>query len=201
MANLFKALGMSDADLAKARETASIRLSMLGVKYEKYIDRAAARLLELYPAAMSVPEAELSDIIRVADVVAIDSRGMMKRMKSACSGCGWCCSQTRRIVVNEEDTVRVSRALKRKRDDIFTLDGKEWLIKQAHPCGWWNPKNGRCLIYNNRPGTCRTWPLGTNQEGNKTIHPVWQCNYAVTALVNKALWALESAAKASPPAA
>jgi hypothetical protein len=151
MANPFASIGMSDADLAKARETAAIRLSMLGVKYEKYIGLAADRLLEIHPAAGSVPQAELIDLIRIADVVAIDSRAMMKRMKSACSGCGWCCSQTRRIVIDEEDANRISRVLKRKRDDIFTFDGKEWLIKQAHPCGWWNPKNGRCLIYNDRP--------------------------------------------------
>jgi hypothetical protein len=195
MTNVFQTIGISGADLAKAREIAASHFTSIGPKYERYVSQAAATLMELYPAARDIPADELKEIISVTDIIAIDSRGMMKRLKASCNGCGWCCSETRRIIVDEEDAVRISRKLKQKRDELFTFDGKDWLIKKAHPCGWWNPRNGRCLIYNDRPSTCRVWPLGVNDAGHHTVQPVAHCNYAVMVLVNKVIWTLESAAK------
>ncbi len=203
MTDIFKTLGVSDADLAKARELAAGHfVGSFGEKYKKFVAQVGIALLEIYPPAKELSPLEIIDVISVIDIIGLDSRGIMKRLKEACAGCGWCCSKTKRIVVDEEDTLRISRKLKQKRDDLFTFDGKDWLIKKVYPCGWWNPRNGRCQIYADRPSTCRVWPLGSTEAGHKTIQPFHQCHYAVMVLVNKVIWTLEGAAKvAKPPGA
>ncbi|APV44053.1 hypothetical protein Dform_00698 [Dehalogenimonas formicexedens] len=198
MAKVFENLGIADTDLSEARKIVTRHLnSDFGEKYERYIATVGAALLKVYPPARNFSPSELVDIVSITDIIGPESRAIMKRMKEACTGCGWCCSQTRRIVVDEADTIRISRKLKRKREDIFALDGKDWVIKQAHPCGWWNPKNGRCQIYGERPRTCRVWPLGINELNQQTVQAVAQCNYAVMVLANKVIWMLQSAEKAA----
>lgn len=202
MAKVFQALGISDFDLAEARKIIARYLnSDFSEKYQKYVATVGTALLTVYPPAKNFTPSELVDIISITDIIGPESRAIMKRLKEACTGCGWCCSQTRRIVIDESDTERISRKLKRKREEIFALDSKDWVIKQSHPCGWWNPKNGRCQIYNERPVTCRVWPLGINDKGQQTVQAVWQCNYAVMVLANKVIWMLQTADKAGQPAA
>jgi uncharacterized protein len=197
MATVFETLGISEYDLSMARKIIAKFLSSdSSERYQEYVATAGTALLSIYPQAKNFAPAELVDIISITDIISPDSRAIMKRMKEACTGCGWCCSQTRRIVVDEEDTLRISRKLKRKREDIFALDGQDWIIKQSHPCGWWNPKNGRCQIYNERPLTCRVWPLGVNEQGQQTVQAVPQCHYAVMVLAHKVMWLLQGADKA-----
>jgi hypothetical protein len=202
MTNIFAAIGISDADLVEARLLAAGHFSGdFATRYKKYVTQVGLALLEIYPPVRSFSPDELIDVISVIDVIATDSRAMMKRMKAGCVGCGWCCSQTKRIVVDEEDAVRISRKLGKKRDDLFVQDEDKWLIKDVHPCGWWNKKNGRCQIYNDRPSTCRVWPLGINASGQYTVQPVPQCYFAVNVLVNKVIWTLSAAASGTPPIA
>ena len=188
----------SSEDLGIAEELAAANFKNLGAKYERYIAKSIPGLKANFPAAASFTDDELREIMAVADVVGLDSRGMMKRLKYACTCCGWCCSKTQRIVVSVEDADRISRKLKQKRDDLFVFDGKDWLIKDAHPCGWWNPRNGRCTIYNDRPHTCRVWPLGVNDDGKSTIIPQSECNYAIMSLVFKTMSMLEAAGAGAP---
>jgi Fe-S-cluster containining protein len=114
----------------------------------------------------------------------------MKRLAAACPGCGWCCSKTLKIHVVAADVERLSRELKKKKEEIFTFDGHEWFIKNAQPCQWWNPKNGRCTIYNIRPRTCRDWPLAENRDRVHTLVAVADCHYSVGVMVYKVLGAL-----------
>ena len=201
MVNVFQALGIPDSDLNEARKIVAKYLSSdFAERYRQYVATAGAALLKVYPPAEIFSPEELIDIIAVTDVIGPDSRAIMKRFKEACNGCGWCCSQTRRIVVEEEDTLRISRKLKMKREELFARDGLDWVIKKSKPCGWWNPKNGRCQIYNDRPAICRSWPLGITAEGAPTMHPVPQCNYSVMVTVNKVIWALQSAEQVGQPA-
>ena len=197
MAGVFQKLGLSESDLTEARKiVAKFFISDFGERYRQYLSTVGAALLKVFPPAASFTPDELVDIIAITDVIGPDSRAIMKRFKESCTGCGWCCSQTRRIVVEEEDTLRISRKLKIKREDIFSREGNSWIIKKSHPCGWWNPKNGRCQIYNDRPAICRSWPLGLTEAGQPTMQPVPQCNYSVMVSVNKVIWILQSAEKA-----
>jgi len=194
MTDIWRALGISQADLAEARRLAATHFQgSFGEKYRKFVARVGASLLEVYTPAASLSPEELIDVISVTDIIGADSRGIMKRLKESCTGCGWCCSQTKNIVIDEEDAIRISRKLKQKKEDLFIFDGKDWKIKKVNPCLWWNPKNGRCLIYADRPSTCRVWPLGTTDGGQKTIQPMQHCNYAVMVTVNKVIWTLQSA--------
>ncbi len=198
MAGIFQKLGLSEEDLIEARKiVAKYFVSNFGERYRQYLSTVGMALLRVFPPAASLTPDELVDIIAITDVIGPDSHSLMKRLGESCTGCGWCCSQTERIVVEEEDTLRISRKLKIRRDDIFTHEGNSWLIKKSKPCGWWNPKNGRCQIYNDRPAICRLWPLGSTEAGQPTMHPVPQCNYSVMVTVNKVIWLMQAAKKAA----
>jgi hypothetical protein len=201
MADVSHKLGITESDLVEARKIIARYLtSDIGERYRQYLATVGVELLKVFPPASAFVPDELIDIIAVTDAIGPDSRAIMKRLKQACTGCGWCCSKTRRIVVEEEDVLRISRKLKTKRDDLFTRDEQLWIIKKSQPCGWWNPKNGRCQIYNERPAICRSWPLGSTESGQPTMHSVPQCNYSVMVTVNKVIRALQSAEKAAQPA-
>jgi Fe-S-cluster containining protein len=168
-----------------------------GQKYDCFVGAVAEVLRAEFPEVFGkMPEERLAELIAFVDVVGEDSQGMMKRLKEACAGCGWCCSQTVGVIVPAEDAERISRQLKRKKEDLFTVKGGVWMIKNAHPCQWWNKANGRCQIYNIRPQTCRTWPTLPNEKGQSCLQPVAECAYAVRVTAVKVLEALKAQQKA-----
>ena len=188
-------------DLDRISTLAATNFRNLGEKYERYLSKVISVLRNEYQPSEAYRDTELREIAAVADVVGHDSRAVMKRLKKACTGCGWCCSQTKRIVVREEDADRISHKLKQKRQELFTQEGKEWVIKKVHPCLWWNPRNGRCSIYNDRPHTCRSWPLGINDNDLNTVIPQSECNYAVVALAHKKVILLQALDTGTNPTA
>src|SRR5512135_1673609 len=102
MSRVTEVLGISDSDLAEARKTAAVRLTgEFGDKYQQYLDRVSAALLQVYPPAAGYSPEELRDVVSIVAVCGTVSRGAKKRLKEACTGCGWCCSRTGRIIVEE----------------------------------------------------------------------------------------------------
>ncbi len=186
--------GKAEQDLATVKEMASVKRQKLGVKYDRFIDRVSEALRANYPGAFAMPDGQLKELVATIDVIGEESRGLMKKLGEYCAGCGWCCSQTSRIVVTKDDADSISRALRQKPEDIFKTDGTEWTIKQGHPCQWWNARNGRCCIYNIRPQVCRLWPLAVNEHGQKMLHSVAECRFAVLVLADKVMRFMRSAA-------
>jgi hypothetical protein len=164
-----------------------------GEKYDRFVAAVAGLLRSEFPGAFArMPDERLAELIAFVDVVGEDSRGMMKRLKEACAGCGWCCSQTVGVIVSAGDAERISRQLKQKKEDLFALRDGVWTIKNAYPCQWWNPVNGRCQIYNIRPQTCRTWPTLPNDKGQSCLQPVAECAYAVRVTAVKVVESLRA---------
>jgi len=164
-----------------------------GEKYDRFLWTVAQILRTEFPEAFAgMSESQLLNLIAFVDVVGEDTQGMMKRLKDACAGCGWCCSQTIGIIVSAEDAERISRQLKRKKEDLFTIRDGNWTIKNAHPCQWWNTKTGRCQIYNIRPQTCRIWPSLPNEKGVRCLQPVAECAYAVRVTAVKLMESVEA---------
>ena len=91
-------------DLASVMEIAAANAQRLGMQYNKYINSVMTVIRHNYSPSHHFNDDELRTIVTVVDTIGHGSRGMMKRLKAACTGCGWCCSQTRRIVVNEKVT-------------------------------------------------------------------------------------------------
>jgi len=187
---------LKKSDLEAIEKMAEVKRRSVGIKYESYL-RRVAEVLKLKHAGTvaGIGTDELNRIIAVVDIIGIESHGLMKRLAAACPGCGWCCSQTVAIHVVAADVERLSRQLKKKKEDLFSYDGREWFIKKAQPCQWWNPRNGRCTIYNIRPRTCRDWPLAENREHVHTLVAAADCHYSVSVLVYKVLGALSVAAE------
>jgi uncharacterized protein len=165
-----------------------------GETYERFLWTVAQLLRAEFPDNFSeLPEAQLQNLIAFVDTVGEDTQAMMKRLKAACAGCGWCCSETGSIVVSAEDAEQISRKLKQKKEDLFVIRDNEWTIKNAHPCQWWNQKTGRCQIYSIRPVTCRIWPSSLpNEKGVRCLQPVAECAYAVRVTAVKVMESLEA---------
>ncbi len=178
-------------DLETIEKMVLVKRQNVGFRYDMYLARVVEVLMSKHPPHVEgIAPLELKRIVAVVDLIGVESHGLMKRLASACTACGWCCSQTLKIHVPAAEVERLSRELKKKKDDIFTFDGHEWWIKQAQPCQWWNSRNGRCTIYNIRPRTCRAWPLAENQDGVHTLVAAPDCHYSVGVLVFKVLGAL-----------
>ena len=178
-------------DLEAIEKLIPIKRRSVGFKYDMYLAQVVEVLTSKHQSSVEgIAPDELKRIVTVVDLIGIESHGLMKRLAAACTACGWCCSQTKAIHIPAAEVERLSRELKKKKDEIFTFDGREWWIKKAQPCQWWNPKNGRCAIYNIRPRTCRAWPLAENQDGVHTLVAAPDCHYSVGVLVYKVLGAL-----------
>ncbi|XUX00743.1 MAG: YkgJ family cysteine cluster protein [Dehalogenimonas sp.] len=192
MSHLLSGL-LKESELATLAQIATVKRDLQGARYDTYVDRVIEVLKVRYPELNKLLSAELRDVATMVDVWGIESRSMMKMLKDACIGCGWCCSQTSTVIVDREDTERISKQLHQKREKLFVSDGKYWYIKRCCPCQWWNSRNGHCLIYSIRPSTCRWWPLQVNEYGQDTLHNASECNYSVMVLVYKVIGALRAA--------
>jgi Fe-S-cluster containining protein len=181
------------SELAIATEMAEANRKKLGPKYDTYINRVTHVLKSSFPETSKISDEVLFEIVAMIDLVELESISIMERYKTACVRCGWCCTQTKSIIVSPKDVKRISKKLHKKREELFVFGVKDWQIKNSRPCQWWNPNNGLCLIYKNRPSVCRSWPLGTDDNGRKILHPVSECNYSTTVLANKVIGALRVA--------
>jgi uncharacterized protein len=178
-------------DLEAMERLAGIKSRSTGLSYDFYISQILEVLRTRHNAVVGdIPDHELRRIISIVDIVGVESHGLMKRLASACLGCGWCCAQTKSIHVFPDDVDRISRKLKRKKEDLFDLRAGQWFMKQANPCRWWNQRTGRCSIYSIRPRTCRDWPLAENLEHKHTLVAAADCHYSVGVMVFKVLGTL-----------
>jgi hypothetical protein len=184
----------AEQDLAAVKAMAADKRRKLGVKYDRFISRVAEVLQAMYPSAFQMPHEQFLELIATIEVIGEESRGLMKKLGDYCSGCGWCCSKTSKVVVLQADVDRISRALKKKPEELFKLENGVWTIKEGHPCQWWNPRNRRCGIYNIRPEVCRLWPLAMNEKGQKMLHTVAECEFAVLVLADKVMKSIQRAA-------
>ncbi|MDV2989762.1 MAG: YkgJ family cysteine cluster protein [Dehalogenimonas sp.] len=180
-------------DVSRAQEIIATKCKAIGPRYGVFLKRTGELLRQNFPRVFQdMTEENLMNFIAVVDISGGPSRGQMKRLQEYCDGCGWCCSQTSRIVVILEDVERISRELKQKREKLFNFDGKDWTIKQGHPCQWWNPDNGRCAIYKIRPFTCRVWPQTTDSKGCYGLQEMPECRYSVSVLAYRVVEAVKA---------
>ncbi len=182
----------AEKELAEVKAMVETKRQKLGVKYDRFVASVVEVLRANNSAFTPMSDEQIKELVMFVDVIGEESRGIIKKLGEYCTGCGWCCSQTSKIVVTKGDADRVSHALKGKIDDMFAFDGTDWMIKQAHPCQWWNSKNGRCKIYNIRPLVCRMWPMAVNEIGQKMVHSNANCSYAVMVLASKVIRYLKS---------
>ena len=84
-----------DVHLERILTLTDSNFSCLGNKYQLFIEKVVGMLKERYQPASQFSDVDLAKLVGVADVVGHDSRAMMKRLKEACIGCGWCCAKTK----------------------------------------------------------------------------------------------------------
>ncbi len=128
------------ADLEAIEKMIPVKRRSVGFKYDMYLARVLEVITSKHQASIEgIAPAELKRIVTVVDLIGVESHGLMKRLAAACTACGWCCSQTKAIHIPAGEVERLSRELKKKKEEIFTFDGREWWVKNAEPCQWWNP--------------------------------------------------------------
>ncbi|MGI2335876.1 MAG: YkgJ family cysteine cluster protein [Dehalogenimonas sp.] len=182
-----------DDTLQRAQDLIANKRKVIGPRYDIYRMEVVELLRRNFPQTFQeMNDDNLKNFIGVVDISGGPSRGQMKRLQEHCNGCGWCCSKTSRIVVVQEDVDRISRELKQKKENLFSNNGKEWTIKQGHPCQWWNPGSGRCSIYKVRPLTCRTWPQTKDSKGIYGLHSMPECRYSVVVMAYRVVEAVKA---------
>jgi len=108
-----------------------------------------------------MPKNQISDLIATQDVVDAFFRHF------SCQRCGACC--------NEFDGVKVTRAEMRRLDipknewrDKFIVMGDTYYMKE--PCPFYNAAKPGCVIYIERPETCRHFPMHNLKCDDGLIH-------------------------------
>jgi Fe-S-cluster containining protein len=99
-----------------------------------------------------------------------------------CDKCGWCCKNCYPIEVTEEDIKKAGGF--RDLEPIKTTDGEVLPIFSLKiPCELLTEDN-RCSIYEVRPKSCGSYPLGIN-EGKNIVQRNPKCGYITNLLLNK----------------
>ena len=117
----------------------------------------------------------------ISDILATEAAVEAFRLAFACRRCGACCTTF--------DGVRVTRAEMKKLnipaeeyDEKFIVMGNTYYMKQ--PCPFYSAAKPGCTNYNNRPETCRRFPMYSVQCDDGLAHLAASelCQAAVEAL-------------------
>jgi Fe-S-cluster containining protein len=97
-----------------------------------------------------MPKNRISELLATQEVVELF------RHHFACRRCGACCTQFDgvRVTTAEMKHLDVPRD---EWDDTFSVMGSTYYMKQ--PCRFFSAGKSRCTIYNERPETCRRFPM------------------------------------------
>lgn len=111
-----------------------------------------------------------------------------KLLKVECQGCGGCCTKTL-VPVTDSDIKRLVKRTGKSADEIVRLYDSTDVSYDAESDGWIRMKygkrflglkkkngkcqfldeNNRCQVYEDRPATCRTFPLQIHLDENDKI--------------------------------
>ena len=104
---------------------------------------------------------------RISELIATQAVVESFRRHFDCRRCGSCCTLF--------DSVRVATAEMKRLDeprnewgDTFSVMGRTYYMKQ--PCRFFSADKSGCTIYNDRPETCRRFPIYTIKCDDGLLH-------------------------------
>ncbi len=123
----------------------------------------------------SMPKKRMSEVIATQEIV--DFFWLLFQ----CKRCGACCKVFEGVKITEEEMKRLPVPDNERQDAFERLDGAYYM---KEPCRFHNASTG-CSIYNERPQTCRSFPLYNErmEDGHVHLGITEMCPAAVEALV------------------
>ena len=89
------------------------------------------------------------------------------RQSFTCRRCGACCRLFDGVRVTKAEMKRLDIP-RNERGDTFIMIGDSYYMKE--PCRFYNESKSGCTIYNERPETCRHFPMHTIKCTDGLIH-------------------------------
>jgi len=93
-----------------------------------------------------------------------------------CEMCGWCCKNCNPILVRPHEVPQLpnTNAISLYNNDLFTINV---------PCIY-QKRDNKCGIYENRPESCKTFPIGV-KNGSLNVQRDVNCMFIYNFLINK----------------
>ena len=108
-----------------------------------------------------MPRNHISELIATQEAVDAFQRSFV------CQRCGACCTQFDGVKVTKAEMKRLNIP-KSEWDEKFTVMGGTYYMKE--PCPFYSAQKNGCTIYNERPETCRHFPMHTLKCDDGLIH-------------------------------
>jgi len=97
-----------------------------------------------------------------------------------CSNCGVCCTETE-MLLSKKDIKRLEkRGFYQKQFVNFDKKGYAVLKNHAGYCVFYDLKNRKCRVYEDRPSGCRVYPVIFDEETGIILDDICQSRNTIT---------------------
>jgi Fe-S-cluster containining protein len=105
--------------------------------------------------------------VRISGIIATQEAVDAFRAVFACRRCGTCCTGFKGVKLNEDEVKRLD-VPEAERDATFMFIDGAYYMKE--PCRFYDAGKSECNIYNDRPETCRNFPLYNQRCDDDLVH-------------------------------
>ena len=119
--------------------------------------------------------------VRISEVIATQEVVDRFRQVFTCRRCGACCTVFTGVKIAKDEIERLP-VPQNERLDVFELQDGTYYMKE--PCRFYDASAKGCSIYNERPLTCRNFPMnnGNCEDGHVHLAVDQTCPAALEAL-------------------
>jgi uncharacterized protein len=97
-----------------------------------------------------------------------------------CSNCGICCTETEMLLCKKDIKRLEKRGFCQKQFVNFDKNGYALLKNRGGYCIFYDLKNRKCSVYEDRPSGCRVYPVILDEETGIILDDICQSRNTIT---------------------
>jgi uncharacterized protein len=97
-----------------------------------------------------------------------------------CSNCGVCCTETEMLLCKKDVKCLEKRGFRQSQFVNFDKNGYAVLKNRDGYCVFYDLKNRKCSIYEDRPAGCRVYPVILDEETGIILDDICQSRNTIT---------------------
>ncbi len=97
-----------------------------------------------------------------------------------CSNCGVCCTETEMLLCKKDIKSLEKRGLNQRQFINFDKNGYAMLKNRDGYCVFYDLKNRKCSVYEDRPKGCRVYPVILEEETGIILDDICQSRNTIT---------------------
>ncbi len=97
-----------------------------------------------------------------------------------CSNCGVCCTETEMLLSKKDIKCLEKRGFSQNQFANFDENGYAVLKNQDGYCVFYDLKNRKCSVYEDRPAGCRVYPVIFDEETGIILDDICQSRNTIT---------------------